>query len=56
MITSGYFYTASGRNYDISPYGKRFLMIKESAGGDTAEFEVVLNWCEELKRRVATDE
>ena len=39
--------------YDISPDGKRFLMIKE---GDLAETQgqinVVLNWFEELKERV----
>jgi len=40
-------------NYDISPDGQRFFMIKE---GDLAETQgqinVVLNWFEELKERV----
>ncbi len=40
-------------NYDISPDGQRFLMIKEdqTAGG---QINVVLNWFEELKRLVPT--
>ena len=43
--------------WDISPDGKRFLMIKppEStayAGGASLKINVVLNWFEELKRRV----
>jgi len=44
------------QQYDISPDGKRFLMIKE---GDLAEAQgqinVVLNWFEELKRLVPTE-
>ena len=47
------------RNYDISPDGQRFLMIKES--GETeqtpapTQLIVVQNWFEELKRLVPTD-
>lgn len=37
-------------DYDISPNGERFLMIKESPS--TTELVVVLNWLEELKRLV----
>ena len=37
-------------NYDVSPDGQRFLMIKESP----PQLNVVLNWFEELKRRVPT--
>ena len=48
---------APGRTYDISPDGERFLMIKESGSGETSsiEFILVLNWFEELKRLVPTD-
>ena len=46
---------AVGRTYDISPDDERFLMIKESAGGDSTEFVVIINWFEELKRLVPTD-
>jgi hypothetical protein len=51
--------------WDISPDGKKFLMIKPSgapAGGSTAEkpapapprpkINIVVNWFEELKQRV----
>ncbi|MFY9530200.1 MAG: hypothetical protein WBC04_09475 [Candidatus Acidiferrales bacterium] len=41
-------------NYDVSPDGQRFLMLKpsESAGAAPTQINVVLNWFEELKRRV----
>jgi len=48
-----------GTSWDISPDGKRFLMIKpaESAAGASAskaprKINVVLNWTDELKQRV----
>jgi len=43
-------------NYDVSPDGQRFLMIKPSEAGEVAptQINVVLNWFEELKRRVPT--
>jgi serine/threonine-protein kinase len=47
-----------GRTYDVSPDGRRFLMIKEHAPGDAsatpASMVVVLNWLEELKRLAPT--
>jgi serine/threonine-protein kinase len=47
-----------GRTYDVSPDGRRFLMIKDSgASGPNAtpaSMVVVLNWQEELKRLVPT--
>jgi len=39
--------------YDVSPDGKRFIMIKGEVSG--GEINVVLNWFEELKRLVLTD-
>ena len=41
-------------NYDVSPDGQRFLMLKpsESVGAAPTQINVVLNWFEELKRRV----
>jgi Tol biopolymer transport system component len=41
-------------NYDISPDGQRFLMLKSSEQEQAAptQINVVLNWFEELKRRV----
>ena len=39
--------------YDVSPDGQRFLMIKASEQGQApSQINVVLNWFEELKRRV----
>jgi eukaryotic-like serine/threonine-protein kinase len=41
-------------NYDVSPDGQRFLMIKpsEQEAAAPTQINVVLNWFEELKRRV----
>ena len=50
--------SALGRMYDVSPDGRRFLMIKESSTSDEpaglARIIFVQNWFEELKRRVPT--
>jgi Tol biopolymer transport system component len=45
-------------SYDVTPDGRRFLMMKESDAGDRPDAPtmiVVLNWFEELKRRVPTN-
>ena len=42
-------------NYDIAPDGKRFVMVdepKETAATQITRIEVILNWLDELKRRV----
>ena len=46
-----------GRTDDISPDGKRFLMVKEGGSDETSttEFILVQNWFEELKRLVPTE-
>jgi Tol biopolymer transport system component len=45
-------------NYDISPEGRRFVMVDEPAAPkaplEAVRFQVVLNWTDELKRRVPT--
>jgi Tol biopolymer transport system component len=42
--------------YDISPDGQRFLMMKEGElPADQSQIYVILNWFEELKRLVPTD-
>ena len=43
-------------NYDVSADGQRFLMVKPSEQAQAAptQISVVLNWFEELKRRVPT--
>jgi serine/threonine-protein kinase len=43
------------RNYDVSSDGQHFLMLKEGEQfAATTHIDVVLNWHEELKRRVPT--
>jgi hypothetical protein len=41
-------------NYDVSPDGQRFLMLKPTEQAKVAprQINVVQNWFEELKRRV----
>ena len=53
--------TKNAHSWDISPDGKRFLMIKEYTGDTATEvtsrprINIVLNWFEELKEKVPTD-
>jgi serine/threonine-protein kinase len=43
----------AGRSVDVSPDGKRFLMVKSVKQEETiAQINVVLNWFEELKQKV----
>jgi len=53
VLFTGRYTSALVVNYDISPDGQRFLMIKEEEG--PGQINVVLNWFEELKRLVSTD-
>jgi serine/threonine-protein kinase len=57
LFQGRYFTGSQGRTYDVSPDGRRFLMIKE-AGADQGDARpqiiVVQNWFEELKRLVPT--
>ena len=41
-----------GRSYDITPDGKRFLVLKDAPGASQSirQLEVVLNWQEDLRR------
>ena len=47
--------------FDISPDGKHFLMLKqaaaetESKAGTPRTINIVLNWFEELKKKVPVD-
>jgi serine/threonine-protein kinase len=48
-------FPATGVAYDVSPDGQRFLMVKETEQSTAGtQINVVLNWFEELKRRVPT--
>jgi Tol biopolymer transport system component len=47
--------TTNSPNFDITPDDQRFLMVQPSAQRSlTSDFNVVLNWLEELKRLVPT--
>ena len=48
---------ATFSNYDVTPDGQRFLMLKrnEQEASAPTQINVVLNWFEELKRRVPTN-
>jgi Tol biopolymer transport system component len=53
LFEQGYvFQNVSLANYDVSPDGKRFVMVKDEAG--SGRLHVVLNWTEELTRLVPT--
>ena len=39
-------------NYDVTADGRRFVMVQRDPGAPRIEAQVVLNWFEELKRRV----
>ena len=43
------------QNYDVTPDGQRFVMVRAAQGSERAQINVVLNWFEELKRLVPTD-
>lgn len=49
-----YFFGGTGRNYDVSPDGKRFVMVKRPASQFAASrpIGIVLNWVEELRARM----
>jgi hypothetical protein len=48
---------ATSPDYDVSADGQRFLMLKsdEQDASAPTQINVVLNWFEELKRRVPTE-
>ena len=51
-LFGGNYLRGGGRQFDITPDGKRFLMIRESEDAKNTEIHVVLNWTEELERLV----
>jgi Tol biopolymer transport system component len=52
VVEAPRFFGTLARTYDVSPDGKRFLIIEETDSGDAgaASMIVILNWTEELKR------
>ena len=51
---SPYYFGGAGRNYDVAPDGRRFVMVKRPAAEATAppSLTIVLNWAAELAARV----
>jgi hypothetical protein len=58
-LFAGVYASETGRNYDVFPDGKRFLMLKPLSGAeaesDRPQVVLVQNWVEELERLVPTD-
>jgi hypothetical protein len=55
VLFSGPYDRTAGRvNYDVSPDGRRFVMMEPGEEELTSQMNVVINWFEELKRRVPT--
>ncbi len=55
--TEGMYFSSQGRQFDISPEGERFLMIKEglpTEGGTKGQINIILNWFNELQEQVPT--
>jgi Tol biopolymer transport system component len=51
---SNFFLSYRFKTYDVSPDGKRFLMIQRDPASVPHQLNVILNWPEELKRVVPT--
>ena len=55
LLFEGEYNTSLPANFDVSPDGRRFIMIKPAATADArSRLVVVQNWTEELKRLVPT--
>ncbi|MCZ6769556.1 MAG: hypothetical protein O7D93_09950, partial [Acidobacteria bacterium] len=54
LFTGNYLTGQNRRQYDVTPDGQRFLMIKQELAERT-QINVILNWTEELKRLVPTN-
>ena len=59
LFEGRYIHSPSGvRNFDVSPDARRFIMVAPLESDDAlaaTHFNLVLNWFEELKRLVATE-
>ena len=58
LFSAAPYYATQARNFDVSRDGQRFLMFKDlprpaATGIAPSSINVVLNWFEELKPRVA---
>jgi Tol biopolymer transport system component len=55
LFSGPYGVPVRGTQFDVSPDGKRFLMIKSATATPSPRIVVVQNWNEELKRLVDTN-
>jgi serine/threonine-protein kinase len=57
VLFEGDYLNVGGLSYDVSPDGRRFLLLKSSEEQAVhTQLNVVFNWSEELKRRVPGDQ
>jgi Tol biopolymer transport system component len=54
LLFDGPFDTSQDINFDISPDGKRFVMVEADPDAKPTKINVVINWIEELKTRAPT--
>ena len=52
VLFRGPFANIQGKNYDVAPDGRRFLMVLVDEPAAPKEIAVVLNWMEDLRSRV----
>ncbi|MFQ6114297.1 MAG: hypothetical protein ACE5NG_09455 [bacterium] len=45
--------STNNANYDVSADGQRFLIVEVEKSASVAQFRVVVNWFEELKRHAS---
>ena len=55
LFEGAYFGGPHHRTYDLSPDGKKFVMITKAEQPPSTQLHVVQNWFEELKRLVPVD-
>jgi len=48
---SSFFFSTRFQSYDVSPDGKRFLMIQRDPGSVPRQLNVILNWSDEPDRQ-----
>jgi serine/threonine-protein kinase len=55
LFTGSYLFGATeGQEYDVTRDGKRFLMLKPEKAAAAAPLKVIVNWFEEVRRKVST--
>jgi serine/threonine-protein kinase len=55
LFSGEYAVSLGGRNYDVSPDARRFLMLKQATPDSSTRFIIVDDWFSELERLVPVD-